>query len=295
MKKSIKRITQKIILLFFSIFFVLLFCEVTIRFIIKDWPFKTTYYLPTNLNEYDQSLRWRFTSKVNSLGLRNREVGPKKEATFRILFLGDSLMGGNTSSGKTFTEVLEHRLNVHSSNRSISYEVINAGVAGYTTYQELEFLKIYGLEMEPDLVILGFVFNDLYYKYLHRPTKNNVLGYEPTARFNHFNTNSFPGIIFARSHLAHEIAKRSKRIWKRIFQKPMFPFELQQSHLVWKDYGWINTQKLIGEMQKLLSDKGASLRVLVFPVRDQVNDQYLRINRQYVLYPQGKIKKIWRL
>jgi hypothetical protein len=39
--------------------------------------------------------------------------------------------------------------------------VINAGMPGYTTYQELEFLKLYGLEMEPDLVVLGFVFNDV--------------------------------------------------------------------------------------------------------------------------------------
>jgi hypothetical protein len=32
-----------------------------------------------------------------------------------------------------------------------SIEVINAGIPGYTTYQELEFLKVYGLDMKPDL------------------------------------------------------------------------------------------------------------------------------------------------
>ncbi len=51
------------------------------------------------------------------------------------------------------------------------FEIVNAGIPGYTTYQELEFLKIYGLEMNPDMVILGFVFNDVYYKYLHKPEK----------------------------------------------------------------------------------------------------------------------------
>jgi len=42
--------------------------------------------------------------------------------------------------------------------------VINAGIPGYTTYQELEFLKIHGLAMKPDIVVLGFVFNDVYEK-----------------------------------------------------------------------------------------------------------------------------------
>jgi hypothetical protein len=44
--------------------------------------------------------------------------------------------------------------------------MINAGIPGYTTYQEFEFLKIYGLDMEPDVVVLGLVFNDGYDKYL---------------------------------------------------------------------------------------------------------------------------------
>jgi hypothetical protein len=73
----------------------------------------------------------------------------------------------------------------------------------------------------------------------------------------------------------------------------MFPFEQRRDfYLAWKDYGWIHTQKLIKTMQKLLKDKGVSFRVLVFPVSDQVNDRYRRVNKQYVLYPQSMISKI---
>ncbi len=263
---------------------------------IKDWPFKTTLYLPNYLTARDQPLRWRFSTSDgrNSLGLQNREVDLKKNGIYRILFLGDSLIwSGETSSGKLYTEVLEHILNTHSLNRPTSYEVINAGIPGYTTYQELEFLKIYGLDMDPDLVILGFVFNDVYYKYLHKPTKDKLLGKEPANHLHYFNTNSFPGIIFARSHLAHEVVRRSKILWRLILQQPIFPFEQRGDfYLAWKDYGWIHTQKLIGKMRKLLTDKGVSFGVMVFPVSDQVNDRYRRINRQYVLYPQSKINKI---
>ncbi len=285
-----------LMLLFFSMFLFFLSGEVVIRFMVKDWPFKTALYLSTHLTARDQPLRWRFSSSDgrNSLGLRNREVNQKRDGVYRILFIGDSLIwSGETTSGKLYSAVLEHRLNSNYSNNTTSYEVVNAGIPGYTTYQELEFLKIYGLDMEPDLVVLGFVFNDLYYKYLHRPTKNNLLGNDPSARLHYFNTNSFPGTIFARSHLAHEIVRRSKTLWKRITQQHTFPFEQRGDfYLAWKDYGWIHTQKLIGMMQKLLANNGVPLRVLVFPVSDQVNDRYRRINKQYLLYPQSMINKI---
>ncbi|NOY40137.1 MAG: SGNH/GDSL hydrolase family protein [Nitrospirae bacterium] len=287
---------KKVLLLFFSIFFVFLSGELVLRYKIKDWPFKAALYTPDYLTKRDKPLRWRFspTNGRNSLGLRNREIGPKKKGVYRILFLGDSLIwSGETTSGKYFTEVLEDRLNAKYSTRTRSYEVINAGVPGYTTYQELEFLKIYGLDMKPDIVVLGFVFNDLYYKYLHRPTSSKLFGTDLSTRLHYFNTDSFPGIIFARSQFAHEIARRSIILWKMISKQPIYPFERRRDfYLAWKDYGWTHTQKLIGTMQKLLKDKGIPFRILVYPVTDQVNDQYRRINKQYVLYPQRMIRKI---
>ena len=283
-------------LLFFSIFLVFMSGEIVLRYRVKDWPFRAALYTPDYLTKRDKPLRWRFspTDGRNSLGLRNREIGPKRAGVYRILFIGDSLIwSGRTTSGKYFTEVLEDRLNSKYSTKTRSYEVINAGVPGYTTYQELEFLKIYGLDMKPDLVVLGFVFNDLFYKYLHRPTNRRLFATDPSSRLHYFNTNSFPGIIFARSQLAHDIARRSTVLWKLISKQPIFPFERRRDfYLAWKDYGWTHTKKLIGTMQKLLTDKGISFIVLVYPVTDQVNDRYRRINKQYVLYPQRMIKKI---
>jgi lysophospholipase L1-like esterase len=45
-------------------------------------------------------------------------------------------------------------------------------------------------------------------------------------------------------------------------------------------------------MQILLAERRSSLAILVFPVSDQVNDQYRALNEAYVLYPQGKIREI---
>jgi hypothetical protein len=45
-------------------------------------------------------------------------------------------------------------MNARSPDSLGTLEVINAGIPGYTTYQEFEFLKIYALDMEPDVVVL---------------------------------------------------------------------------------------------------------------------------------------------
>lgn len=287
---------KKLVLLVFSICFMLVCCEFAIRYRLHAWPFEDALYVPDYLTTRDTTLRWRFSPSDgrNSLGLRNREVGPKKAGTYRILFLGDSLIWtGETSSGELYTAALERRLNSRSQNGPNSFEIINAGIPGYTTYQELEFLKIYGIDMKPDLVILGFVFNDLYYKYLHKPTDPKLLGIEPTTHLYRFNPYTFPGVLFARGYLAHEVVHKSEVIWKRIVPRPIFPFERKQDfYLAWKSYGWIHTRKLIGEMQAVLKQRGISLVVLVFPVSDQVNDRYRKLDEAYVLYPQGEIRKI---
>jgi lysophospholipase L1-like esterase len=270
--------------------------ELLIRYFIPAWPFEPAPYVPDYLTERDIPLRWRFSPSDgrNSLGLRNREVLPKKAGVSRILFLGDSLIwSGETSSGELYTDVLERRLNASSPDSLRTLEVINAGIPGYTTYQELEFLKIYGLDMEPDLVVLGFVFNDVYYKYLHKPHSQKFLGREPSAHLHHFNPDSFPGMLFARSHLAHELASFGQVMWKRIVGRPVFSFERRGDfYLAWKPYGWKWARDLIGEMHSLLQAKGISLVVLVFPVSDQVIESYRNADEAYVLYPQYRIREI---
>ena len=71
---------KKLILLVFSICFILLTCELWIRYQFQAWPFESVLYVPDYLTTRDTTLRWRFSSSDgrNSLGLRNRELGPKK-------------------------------------------------------------------------------------------------------------------------------------------------------------------------------------------------------------------------
>lgn len=287
---------KKLVLLASSVSLTIMACELVLRYAITAPPFERALFVPSYLTWRDAPLRWRFSPAEgrNSLGLRNRELSPKNTGAYRILFLGDSLIwSGETSAGALYTEVLEHRLNSRLSNGSHVFEVINAGIPGYTTYQELEFLRIYGIDMSPDIVVLGFVFNDLYYKYLHKPTNQTLLGGEPTARLHRLNPDAFPGTLFARSYLAHAVAARSELIWKRLRGRPVFPFEQREDfYLAWKAYGWKQVRTLLGEMRALVTDTGSSLAVLVFPVSDQVDDRYRALDEAYVLYPQGQIRDI---
>jgi len=91
---------------------------------------------------------------TNSIGLRDREVGPKPSGKYRILGLGDSDSYANGVNLKdTYWKQLESCLN---GSLVQSVEVINCAVPAYSLLQEVRFLKKYGIGLQPDAVIVGF-------------------------------------------------------------------------------------------------------------------------------------------
>jgi lysophospholipase L1-like esterase len=96
--------------------------------------------------------------QVNALGLRDREIGPCEPADQRILFLGDSVTYGHGQAIEaTFVREIERALPAHTG----AVHVINAGIPGWSTRQELAFYREHGPELCPDLVLVGFVLNDV--------------------------------------------------------------------------------------------------------------------------------------
>ncbi len=96
----------------------------------------------------------RVEVSLNRNGLRDldyplRRVAGKK----RVLVAGDSFVWGfGVAQGEIFTERMEAALR--------DVEVINAGVSGYSTDQELLWLRNEGMKYRPDLVILVVSGND---------------------------------------------------------------------------------------------------------------------------------------
>lgn len=95
----------------------------------------------------------------NERGLRDRPILPKAPGEYRILALGDSVtFGWGVDQDKTFTARLESLLEerLHRPVR-----VINSGVGGYNTVQEMTYFKREGIALQPDLVMLTYVQNDI--------------------------------------------------------------------------------------------------------------------------------------
>lgn len=98
--------------------------------------------------------------RTNSLGLRSAEVTqPKPADVLRILALGDSVTFGWGLRGEdTYPSQLASLLATLRPNQR--FEVINAGVSGYGTWQQALWLKDEGLDLEPDVVVLQTHLND---------------------------------------------------------------------------------------------------------------------------------------
>ncbi len=173
-----KRFFQNITLLIVTFFFCFLLFETGLRF------FPGTHF-DYGANAADESLIWLYNAELgwsmqpnskatfsrpefsaqiqtNALGLRDDELtATKSENEIRILLLGDSVVAGfEVARENTLEYHLQKMLQMAFPEKKI--EVINAGVRGYGTDQELLYLQSRGLALQPDIVVLGFVpANDL--------------------------------------------------------------------------------------------------------------------------------------
>lgn len=101
-----------------------------------------------------------FPVVTNSYGLRDREFSavPSPDIV-RILCLGDSLtFGDGVAVEDTYAKQLEARLGQEGTKK---YEVINAGVPSYDTWQEVAYFEEWGVRLKPNTVVIGFYANDV--------------------------------------------------------------------------------------------------------------------------------------
>lgn len=93
----------------------------------------------------------------NSHGLRDKERAPAKaEGVRRILVLGDSVVEGINYVGDEDT-ITRQWESLYPDGKT---EILNFGTSGYCTLAEVALLEDKGLALEPDLVVVLFVYND---------------------------------------------------------------------------------------------------------------------------------------
>ncbi len=120
---------------------------------------------------------YKVKESFNSKGLRGNEYNYNKAGKeSRILIFGDSFAEAYMVDFKDmFSEVLKRRLNDADSSGQKFYEVINFGTGGYSTDQEVLYFKSEGVKYNPDIVILMFCVNDVWYN----NQKEYWRGYKP--------------------------------------------------------------------------------------------------------------------
>lgn len=157
-----KELSLKILLLCSSIIFTLLLLEILLRI------------LPINNNLYSQNIIWNHWNQPagmpkmynenyaydDLLGYEKKEVYEEikrviidNKSDYKILILGDSV-----TEQALYVYPFEDLITSRYNNSSI--KIINAGVTGYDTGLEYNYLKYRGLDLEPDLVIIQFHMND---------------------------------------------------------------------------------------------------------------------------------------
>ncbi len=96
--------------------------------------------------------------EVNSLGFRGPEISVVKPPnTIRIVAMGASVaFGWTVPNEESYPGHLERRLNDRAKGTPRHYEVLNFGVGGYATRDEVAALEGKALALDPDLVIIDF-------------------------------------------------------------------------------------------------------------------------------------------
>src|SRR5262249_41041004 len=100
---------------------------------------------------------WEF--HINAQGFRDDEnyEYEKPPGRRRILALGDSMTQGyEVRQDATFAKVLERQLRA----RGVDAQVLNTGVSGFGTAEELMFLENEGMKYHPDAIVVAFYGND---------------------------------------------------------------------------------------------------------------------------------------
>jgi lysophospholipase L1-like esterase len=183
-KIKITYVIYSIVIIIFTVYFsVQIFSRINkiTEYYIQDYPkngklpeYEIGFYRKSNNSVIEQELIPNYQQifdghfirlqptivKINSDGFRDRDFSIKKNTnTFRIIALGDSFtFGWGLNLTDTWPKQLENKLNERIKNKH--FEVLNFGVGGYNTIQEVLMFKEKGIKYNPDLLLLDFTMDD---------------------------------------------------------------------------------------------------------------------------------------
>ena len=208
-------------------------------------------------NEFDYDYRH------NSLGFRDVEHAiVKKEGTFRILGLGDSFTYG---VGVPFEESYLYRLEALLNDRTGTHsrvEIIKAGTPRYFPEPERMLLERYGWQFRPDLILVGFLPNDIVDTYLGlNAVKVGESGYLKTREAEELGRLGTEAYLYChscrivlRKYVSWRIEKKYQPQGSQIYQEGGF-----------HERDWVKVEQEYDKMAAIAASIGAGLFVFHIP------------------------------
>ena len=184
--------------------------------------------------------------RANDLGFRDYDHRVEKAVgTQRAIVLGDSITWGYRVPGDedVFPSVVERKL-IEAGRQA---EVMNFGVGGYNTQQEVETLKDKGLVYDPDLVVLAYCLNDE--KNADGGVYTQLLAAEQGAK--HFNA--------ARMNPVLRGSALVRFLYYRVFARDAAPEGADRS--IFENH----VERYFAELRQIALREGFEVLVVVFP------------------------------
>ena len=169
----------------------------------------------TSLFLQDEDLGWRMrpgseafwgetSVTINERGLRGPVIPYERNDAKRILYLGDSVTFGFMlpKYEMAYPYVVEGLMESEGAN----IETVNTGIGGYSPWQQLVYLKSEGLKYDPDVVLIGFVLNDVTEKFHLVQFGGDGVGYQLQRSYYSFESRlRYTSATYA---LIHKLAAR---------------------------------------------------------------------------------------
>lgn len=205
--------------------------------------------------------------EVNASGYRGPEHPVEKPAgTRRILGIGDStLFGLGVAEADSYLRQLEELCN---ESGGTNVEVLNFGVPGYNTEQELELLRTRGLAYDPDLVILGYDHND------PRPILGKVRGRMPDD--------------YGRNAIHSELIRYARR---KLYLAPHIGFRPHADGYLAGGSDWDRHIEALAGIAKLLEARGIPVMVVVY---DGWIEREEKSESRHWRMLHGPLEEVWR-
>ena len=263
---------------------------------VLGWRNKPNARVLFRRREYEVELR------TNAHGLRDRERSYEGSA-FRILALGDSFTEAySVPLEQSVTQVLEQGL----TTPACPIEVINGGVAVYSTDQEYLAYRQEGVRYHPQVVVLFFYYNDvlatissleygrpkpvLDFRPMHPLVANEPVPPPPPAPPASARGEGEGGSVLWR--WIKERLQRRPRVYNRLAKlglfrpiRPVYP--PRELSVFWRrappevDRAWGQVDRILGALAEETAAHGTRLLVAYIPSRFEVSDRDLEVTRAW--------------